>query len=120
MNLSFTPLDASIQQLVAVLNFADREAFEEIAAIRQFDGGMSKAQAEHEAILDVLARQQHAITVQAFRLDVEERTDWLITTTPEAAKAYARHLGDHTLVEIALADVLHAQYHGLACLTPPP
>lgn len=120
MNLSPPYSDPRVERVVTQLNFADREAFEEIAAIRQFDGGMTKAQAEHEAILDVLARQRQAIPVIAFRLDGGERSDWLVTTTPEAAKAHAHSLRDSEMVEVPLADVLEAQFSGLAYLTPPP
>lgn len=49
-----TPIDPDIAQWVATLNEAARELFEERAAIRQYDGGLSRQDAESQARDDVL------------------------------------------------------------------
>ena len=51
-----TPLDPDIADWVTTLDENARELFEERAAIRQYDGGLSRLEAEAEARNDVLSR----------------------------------------------------------------
>lgn len=48
------PIDPDIAAWVLSLDANARELFEERAAIRQYDGGLSRAEAESEARNDVL------------------------------------------------------------------
>lgn len=48
------PLDPDIARWAAGLNDNAREFFNERAAIREYDGGLSRADAELEAMNDVL------------------------------------------------------------------
>lgn len=50
------PIDPDIAAWVLSLDANARELFEERAAIRQYDGGLSRAEAESEARNDVLRR----------------------------------------------------------------
>jgi hypothetical protein len=52
------PLDADVAQAVAQFDEADREAFEERAAIFEYDGGLSRREAERCALREVLAEQR--------------------------------------------------------------
>ena len=49
-----TPLDPDIAEWVKTLNEIARENFEERAAIREYEGGLSRREAESEARNDVL------------------------------------------------------------------
>ncbi len=51
-----TPIDPDIAAWVLSLDANARELFEERAAIRQYEGGLSRAEAESEARNDVLRR----------------------------------------------------------------
>lgn len=58
------PLDPLVARAVAVLDEADREAFEERAAIMEYDGGLPRREAERRALAlvqaDRRARRQRA------------------------------------------------------------
>lgn len=51
-----TPLDPDIARWVASLDENTRELFNERAGIREHDGGLSRQEAEFEAMNDVLRR----------------------------------------------------------------
>jgi hypothetical protein len=50
-----TPLDPELARQVALLDADQREWFEERCAIREYDGGLPRAQAEHLAWSDLQA-----------------------------------------------------------------
>ena len=52
------PLDPQVARAVAQLSEGDREAFEERAAIFEYDGGLPRAEAERRALGAVRAEQQ--------------------------------------------------------------
>lgn len=49
------PLDPLVARAVAILDEADREAFEERAAIMEYDGGLPRREAERRALALVQA-----------------------------------------------------------------
>ena len=80
--------DATVSDLVARLDADRREFFEERAGIRQFDGGLSREQAECLALLDVLARHPLALTgVSLLRLARDGATRYVLVTDAERATA---------------------------------
>lgn len=52
------PLDPLVARAVALLDEADREAFEERAAIMEYDGGLPRREAERRALVLVQAGQR--------------------------------------------------------------
>ncbi|HMW21882.1 MAG TPA: hypothetical protein PKC59_00480 [Burkholderiaceae bacterium] len=52
------PLDATVAWAVAQFDEGDREAFEERAAIFEYDGGLPRHEAERRALALVRAEQQ--------------------------------------------------------------
>ena len=56
------PLDGDVACAVAQLDEAWREAFEERAAIMEYEGGMTRLDAERAALQLVLAEQQRRAT----------------------------------------------------------
>ena len=49
------PVDEHVRRIVARLDAGRREAFEERAAIVEYDAGLPREEAERRALLDVLA-----------------------------------------------------------------
>ena len=56
------PIDPVVAELVELLDESQREAFEERAAIVEFDGGKSRAHAECLALLTILRRYPEVLT----------------------------------------------------------
>ena len=52
------PLDPDVAKAAAQLDEADREAFEERAAIFEYDAGLCRREAERSALREVLAEQR--------------------------------------------------------------
>lgn len=52
------PLDAHVAREVARLDLAEREAFEERAAIMEYDGRLPRREAERRALAAVLTERQ--------------------------------------------------------------
>jgi len=62
------PLDPLVCELVDLLDDAQREAFEERAAIIEFDAGLQRAHAECLALLSLLTRDPTALSrIRDFR-----------------------------------------------------
>lgn len=116
------PVDGRVALLVDRLGEDDAEWFAERAAIRQYDGGVTRAAAEVEALLDVLARGQRTAqpAVRAFRLVLPDGgSQWALAEDVAAPLAYLRELGGSDITEEPLDDVLHAQFDGFAFLATP-
>lgn len=58
------PLDPRVAEAAAQLSEADREAFEERAAIFEYDAGLPRVEAERRALVAVRAEQQRRATQQ--------------------------------------------------------
>lgn len=62
------PLDPLVCELVELLNDDQREAWEERAAIIEFDAGLQRAHAECLALISLLARDPTALSrIRDFR-----------------------------------------------------
>jgi hypothetical protein len=59
----------------------DREAFEERAAIIEYDGQLPRAHAECLALLEVLRRNARAVEgLQVLQVEIDGGTEWVLTT----------------------------------------
>lgn len=75
------PLDPTVAELVQLLDDNLAEMFQERAAIRTWDGGLSVEHAESLALLDVLNRYPEALSgVTVFAIDLDGITHWIVTT----------------------------------------
>ena len=100
--------------LVAHLNDDLREYFEERAAIREFDGGMPRDQAECMALLDTLRRDPLAFTgVTALQVELKGVTRVVLTSDV----AHLAAIGATVLGTADLPNVIR-QFHGIAMFTP--
>ncbi len=104
-------LGLEILDLVHRLNEDQREAFEERAAVREFDGGFPREHAECLALLDVYRR--HPLAVLGLSIHKLAPSGYVLT-------------GDHVRVmelgaqAVGIADLLEvlAEFGGLARLLP--
>ena len=81
------PLDGHVRRIVAWLDTNRREAFEERAAIAQYDGNLDQEQAERMACLDILATYGLPCPVQLLQVEMAGSTDWVLTTDVQATTA---------------------------------
>ena len=114
------PLDAHVRKIVNQFDANRREAFEERAAIAQYDGNLDQEQAERLACLDILAIYGLPCPVQLLQIEMAGSTDWVLTTDVEAAKATLSELGGTDIVEQPVDVVVREQYGDLAVLGSPP
>ena len=114
------PLDAHVRKIVNQFDANRREAFEERAAIAQYDGNLDQEQAERLACLDILAIYGLPCPVQLLQIEMAGSTDWVLTTDVEAAKATLSELGGTDIVEQPVDVVVREQYGDLAVLGTPP
>lgn len=120
-----TPIDPLVAEMLELLDDDLREAFEERAAIVEFDAGLPRAHAECLALLSVLERNPAALTgVLALWVKVGGTCTWLVTTDIDRARKYVAAQAGENLTVVDLGFVLNENFSGLACLnavalTPP-
>lgn len=114
------PLDGHVRRIVAWLDTNRREAFEERAAIAQYDGNLDQEHAERLACLDILATYGLPCPVQLLRVDIAGSTDWVLTSDVEATTATLTELGGTDIVEVSADEVVRCQFGDLAVLSTPP
>ena len=112
------PKDAIVIEMVNRLGPDDREAFEERAAIIEYDSHVPRAHAECLALLEVVRRSNAlAVTsVVALQIELDGGTEWLLTTDLAFAREYLADIGGREVAVLDLADVIHEQYGGVAVL----
>ena len=114
------PLDAHVRKIVNQFDANRREAYEERAAIVQYDGNVEREQAERLAVLDVLATCGLPCPVRLLQVEMVGSTDWVLTTDVEHTKTTLSELGGKHIVEQPVDVVVREQYGDLAVLGTPP
>jgi hypothetical protein len=113
-----TPTDPLVAELVERLDESQREAWEERAAIMQFDGGLTRGHAECLALLDLLRLHPEVLTgITVLRVELDGASEWLLAINPDFARQYLADLGGNQIVAVDLADVVWEQHGGMAMLT---
>ncbi len=111
-----------LAELVSLLNPAQREAFEERAGIREFDGNQTRHEAECMALLEVLHRHPGALMgVTALQLDISGVSHWALTTDPDLATQRVQDRGGRVVLSVAVIDlpeIVRTRFSGLALLGP--
>lgn len=105
-----TPKDAIVIEMANRLGPDAREAFEERAAIIEYDGQVPRAHAECLALLEVLRR------LVVLQVEIDGGTEWLLTTDLAFARAQLADIGGREVAVLDPADVIHEQYGGIAVL----
>ena len=118
MQAYVSPTDPLVAELVERLDASQREAWEERAAIMQFDGQLPRGHAECLAMLDLLCRHPSVLSgVTVLEIELDGGTEWLLTTDLPYARRYVADVGGNEIAVRHLADVLLTQYGGIAVLT---
>lgn len=112
--------DPRVARLVSWLSESATEAWQERAAIRQYEAGYSKREAEIEALLDVLLslgpQRADWPSLRVFRLDTPNGSQWLLCSDAQRVADLGRELQAEAIVEDDPLDVLTSQFGGLAVL----
>ena len=112
--------DPRVARLVSWLPESAAEAWQERAAIRQYDAGYTKHDAEVEALLDVLLSlgppQTGEPSPRVFRLDTPNGSQWLLCSDAQRVADLGHELQAEAIVEDDPLDVLASQFGGLAVL----
>ena len=114
------PLDAHVRKIVNQFDANRREAFEERAAIAQYDGNLDQEQAERLACLDILATYGLPCPVQLLQVEMTGSTDWVLTTDVESARSRLSELGGKHIAEVPVDDTVQCQFGDLAVLSTAP
>ena len=113
------PADPLVARLVARLDLNMREAFEERAAVVQFDAGFARGHAECLALLDVLAAHPRVLSgVAVLGFHRGGPSDHLITCDPERARRFLSANGATETGVLDAARFLAERCDGVALLTP--
>jgi len=100
-------------------NATQREAFLERAAVLEFEAGTRpRALAEALAVLDLLRRTPQLLTgVIALEIERGGATQWMLALDQSWTDGYVESCGNRVVAAHDLADVLRAQYGGVALLS---
>ena len=94
MQAYVSPTDPLVAELVERLDASQREAWEERAAIMQFDGQLPRGHAECLALLDLLCRHPSVLSgVTVLQIELDGGTEWLLTTDLQLRPALCRRCG---------------------------
>lgn len=112
------PIDPVVAEVVQELDADLREDFEERASILEFDALHPRNHAESLALLDVIHRHPECLTgITVLQIERAGGTHWVLTTDLVFARRYLADVGAEEIGVLALADVIHRQYGGVALLT---
>ncbi|MEF8723413.1 MAG: hypothetical protein V5B30_12685 [Candidatus Accumulibacter delftensis] len=104
-----TSKDAIVIEMAERLGADDREAFEERAAIIEYDGQLPRAHAECLALLEVLRRDASAVGhVVVLQVETDGGTEWLLTTDLAFARAQLADIGGREVAVLDPADVIES------------
>ena len=94
------------------------EAFAERAAILEFEAGIQpRALAESLAVLDLLRQSPWLLTgLVVLAVELDGASQWLLTTDLPYARQYLADIGGNEIAVLDPAEVVRAQYGGVALL----
>ncbi len=111
------PIDPLVAAVVAHLDDNLREAFEERAAIIEYEAQLPRAEAEYSALLSLLQRHPDALLgVTALRGELNGTKQWLVTTNLDGAYRHLAELGATGIAVVDLAEVVAKDCGGLALI----
>lgn len=111
------PKDAIVIEMADRLGADDREAFEERAAIIEYDGQLPRAHAECLALLEVLRRNARAVEgLQVLQAEIDGGTEWVLTSDLAFAREHLADIGGREVAVLDPAGVVEEQYGGVAVL----
>lgn len=116
------PLDAGVRRIVGWLDANRREAFEERAAIMEYDAKLARLEAERLALIQTLSHFGFPPggSVRVLRTEIDRRVCWVLTTDPVSARVALAARGSVEPIEEALDAVVRSQFGDLAFLAGAP
>lgn len=91
------------------------EAWQERAAIREYDAGLSRPHAEALALLDLIDDEPDVLSnVRVARIEVEDTPRYFLASSDELLRECAGRLGGEIAARRSVAWVLDEEYGGLA------
>lgn len=101
-----------------VLDRCDAGQVEERAAILEFEAGIQpRALAEALAVLDLLRQSPWLLTgLVVLEVELDGATQWLLTADLVLTRQYLADIGGNEIAVLDPADVVRAQYGGMALL----
>ncbi len=110
------PTDPTVAELVDLLDDNLAEMFQERAAVREYDGGHSRAHAEALGLLDVLNRYPEALSgVTVFAIELDGTTHFVVTTDQDYVRSFSAGRTKE-VSRVNLAGVVRSAFGGRAFL----
>lgn len=108
-------VDERVQQLIDRLPEEFIEAWEERAAIREFEAGYSRPHAEALALLDLLDGEPDLLSnVRAYRIDLDDEPRHFVASSEELLREHAASLGGEIAARRSVAWTVDEAFGGLA------
>ena len=108
----------SIQNIVERLPEDLLEAWEERAAIREYDGGYSRPHAEALALLDLIDAEPDLLSnVRAYQIDLGDESRYFASSSEEVLREHAESLGGEIAARRSVAWTVDREFGGLAEIT---
>lgn len=107
------PIDPLVAEAVRCLNEAQREAFEERAAIIEYEAGYGRDHAECLALLNILLRYSPGLVL--VEMTRHGKTTWLLTTD---VAALSRRLAVPVTQSRDAVEIIKQQFQNAALLQP--
>ena len=112
------PIDPTVAELVGLLDDDFAELFQERAAVREFDGGYTRAYAEALGLLDVVNRYPEALSgVTVFAIELEGSTHWIVTTDPSSMPSTVTRGSIKAVPTPGVAEIVRKTFGGKALLS---
>lgn len=91
-------MDAEVGKILRLFDANRLEAFEERAAIVQYEGGMDRLTAERLACLDVVATHGLPGRVQALHVEIAGSSEWVLTSDVQGTRTTLKKVGAKHIV----------------------
>lgn len=112
------PIDPTVAELIGLLDDNFAELFQERAAVREFDGGYTRAHAEALGLLDVLNRYPEALSgVMVFAIELDGATYWVVTTDRSSVPSKLIRGSIKAVPTPGVAEIVRKAFGGKALLS---
>ena len=112
------PIDPLVAEIVDQLDEDLRELFQERAAVREYDGGYTRAHAEALGLLDVVNRYPEALSgVTVFAIDLDGATHWIVTTDRSSEPSALTGAKVQAAPTLGVAEIVRKTFGGKARLS---
>lgn len=111
-------VDERVQELIDRLPEDLLEAWEERAAVREYDGGFSRPHAEALALLDLLDGDPDMLSnLRVAQIDLNDEPRYFVSSSEELLREHAESLGGEIAARRSVAWAVDEEFGGLAELT---